>query len=131
FHVTGVQSCALPISFMNFGITDNDLGQPCNDPRAIKVCVEYYDDPALAGAVFGPEAYALDASGGISFFPADRRQVLEGTGTWIRRSWVVSSVNLFGVNARTFTAGPRFNFVDGQVFLSRIDIAVLRVGTHP
>lgn len=118
-------------SFMNFGITDFYLGQPCNDPRAIKICVEYYDDPALAGAVFGPEAYALDASGGISFFPADRRQVLEGTGTWIRRSWVVPSVNLFGVNARTFTAGPRFNFVDGQVFLSRIDIAVLRVGTHP
>ena len=35
--------------FLNFGITDNYLGQPCNDPRAVKVCLDFYDDPAFAG----------------------------------------------------------------------------------
>ncbi|MBX3732461.1 MAG: hypothetical protein KF791_07685 [Verrucomicrobiae bacterium] len=120
--------------FLNFGITDNYLGLPCNDPKTVKVCVDFYDDPAFAGmdVRFGPEAYATDDQGGIGFFPAGNRQVLEGTGTWVRRSWTVPAVNLFGVNAApTHTAGPRFVSENGQVFVSRFEIAVLRTGTHP
>lgn len=120
-------------SYLNFGITDNYLGKPCNDPRAVKVCVDFYDDPAFAGldVHFGPEAYATDDKGGIGFYPADKRQLLEGTGQWIRRSWTVPAVNLKGVNADEYTAGPRFYSQNGQVAVSRIELAVLRTGDHP
>jgi hypothetical protein len=120
--------------FLNFGITDFYLGRPCNDPRTVKVCVDFYDDPAFAGqnVRFGPEAYATDDKGGIAFYPPEKRQVLQGTGRWIRRSWTVPAVNLFGVNATpTHTAGPRFASENGQVAVSRVQIAVLRVGDHP
>jgi hypothetical protein len=119
--------------FLNFGITDEYLGKPCNDPRAVKVCLDFYDDPAFAGAEvrFGPEAYATDDTGGVAIYAEERRHLLEGTGQWIRRSWVVSAVNLKGVNAGAFTAGPRFASLNGQVFVSRFQIAVLRTGDHP
>ncbi|HPY30644.1 MAG TPA: hypothetical protein PLT00_10385 [Verrucomicrobiota bacterium] len=121
-------------TFLNFGITDNYLGLPCNDPHTVKVCVEFYDDPSFAGydVRFGPDAYATDASGGVAFFPAEQRQLLEGTGEWIRRSWTIPSVNLYGVNAApTHTAGPRFVSENGQVFVSSVQLAVLRTGDHP
>src|SRR5439155_23580551 len=115
-------------TFLNFAITDNYLGKPCNDPRAVKVCVDFYDDPAFAGANvrFGPEAYATDDKGGTGTYPADKRQVMSGNGKWIRRSWVVPAVNLKGINAGTNTAGPRLVSENGQVFVSCFDLAVLR-----
>jgi hypothetical protein len=121
-------------SYLNFGIMDNYLGQPCNDPRTVKVCVDFYDDPAFAGmdVRFGPEAYATDDQGGIGFYPEAQRQLLEGTGQWVRRSWTVPAVNLEGVNADEYTAGPRFHVSQNvQVAVSRIELAVLRVGDHP
>lgn len=120
-------------TFLNFGIMDNYLGKPCNDPRAVKVCVEFFDDPAFAGADvhFGPEAYATDETAGIGFVAADRRHVMQGTGKWIRRSWTISAVNLRGVNARALTAGPRFLSENGAVAVSNFQLAVLRTGSHP
>lgn len=118
-------------TFLNVGITDNYLGKPCNDPRVVKICVDYYDDPALTGVKFGPEAYATDNKGGIATFPNANWQELKGTGTWQRRSWSVGPVNLFGVNTTPLTGGPRLGFEGGQVSISRIDMAVLRVGDHP
>lgn len=120
-------------TFLNFGITDNFLGKPCNDPRIVKVCVDFYDDPAFAGlnVRFGPEAYATDDTGGVAIYPADKRHVLAGTGKWIRLAWMVPSTNLKGVNVGNLTAGPRFYSENGQVAVSRIELAVLRVGDHP
>lgn len=118
-------------SFMNFGITDNYLGLPCNDPRTVKFCVEFYDDPAQIGTVFGPEAYATDAVGGIAFVPANQRHTLLGTGQWIRRSFTVGAVSLAGVNTAPLTGAARFVFSGGEVFLSRVDLVVFRVGDHP
>lgn len=118
--------------YMNFGITENFLGKACNDTRSVKVCVEYFDDAALKDSVtFGPEAYATDAVGGIGFYPATNREKLKGSGKWQRRSWIIPAVNLRGVNAGTLTAGPRFVFEGGPVYVSRVDLAVLREGTHP
>jgi hypothetical protein len=117
--------------YINFGITDNYFGKPCNDPRTMKLCVEFYDDPELAGTVFGPEAYATDAVRGVGIFPAARRHTLLGTGQWIRRSFTVSDVNLRGVNTGSMTGGPRLAFEGGQVFISAVDLAILRVGEHP
>ncbi len=117
---------------MNFGITSNYLGEACSEPHPVKICLEYYDDPALAGARFGPEAYATDDKGGIAFYPQSGWETLQGSDQWIRRSWVVPDVSLYGVNAApTWTAGPRLHFEGGSVAISRVDIAVLREGDHP
>ncbi|MBI4602819.1 MAG: hypothetical protein HY721_12755 [Planctomycetes bacterium] len=119
-------------TYMNFGVTDLYLGEPCNDPRAVKICLELYDDPALAGARFGPEAYATDDLGGIAIFPPARWHVLEGTGAWVRRSWTVPGVSLAGVNTAPLTGGPRLAFEAGAlVFISKVHLAVLRTGDHP
>lgn len=119
--------------YLNFGIPDSYLGLPCNDPRTVKVCVDFYDDPAFAGlgVVFGPEAYATDDAGGVGFVAAANRHTMEGSGLWMRRSWTVPAVNLKGVNAGALTAGPRFISENGQVAVSRFELAVLRVGDHP
>ncbi|MGQ9590347.1 MAG: dockerin type I repeat-containing protein [Planctomycetota bacterium] len=118
--------------YMNFGIQENYLGVPCNDPRAMKICVTYYDDPALAGARFGPEAYATDDQGGVAFFPSQNWQVLGAGGNWVQRSWVVPAVSLAGVNAAPLTGGPRLAFENGApIAISRVDMAILRKGDHP
>lgn len=125
------RSALIPVgSYMNFGITDNYLGLKCNDPHPVKVCLEYYDDPALAGESFGPEAYSTDSTTGIAFVPASRYQVLEGSGKWKRRSWLVGGVSLRGINTGANTGGPRLFFTK-PVAISRIDMAVLREGLHP
>ncbi|HOW65282.1 MAG TPA: hypothetical protein P5186_05145 [Candidatus Paceibacterota bacterium] len=128
------RSAVSPVqTFLNFGLTDFYLGKPCNDPRAVKVCLDFYDDPAFAGlnVRFGPEAYATDDKGGVAFFTPENRQTLTGSGEWIRRSWTVPAVNLMGVNAGQLTAGPRFTCENAPVFVSRYYIAVLRIGDHP
>ena len=116
-------------SYINFAVTDNYLGLPCNDPHAVKVCVDYYDDPAKVGVSFGPEAFTTDRDGSIQI--GKQRQLLEGTGVWRRRSFTVGGVSLFGVNVAPLTAGPRFIFEGGSVAISRFEMAVLRNGTHP
>lgn len=119
-------------AYLNLGIVDNVLGKPCNDTRSVKICIEYFDDPALKDiASFGPEAYATDALGGVGFMPDSSREKLKGTGKWQRRSWIVPSVNLRGVNTAPLTGGPRLFFEGGPVFISRVDLAVLREGAHP
>jgi len=118
-------------NLMNFAVTNNYLGLPCNDPRAMKICVEFYDDPALAGARFGPEAYATDSTGSVGMVPADRRYTLRGDGTWKNVAWTIPAVSLFGVNVAPLTAGPRLVFENGNPFISRFDLAVLRVAPHP
>ena len=120
-------------SFLNFGILDNYLGKSCNDPRLVKVCVEFYDDPSFAeaGIRFGPEAYATDGASGVAIYPLDQRHLMTGSGRWIRRSWSVPAVNLRGVNAGGLTAGPRFSSEGGAVAVSSFQMAVLRTGGHP
>jgi hypothetical protein len=118
-------------SYMNFAVTENYLGQTCNDPRAVKICVEFYDDPALAGSRFGPDAYATDSTGSIGFVPAERWYTLRGSGEWKKVAWTIPAMGLFGVNVTPLTAGPRLFFETGKPFISRFDLAVLRVSPHP
>ena len=115
-------------NYMNVGITDHYLGQACNDPRATKVCIEFYDDPALAGVRFGPEAFAADSKGTPGFYDATRRYTMTGSGAWVSVSWIIPSVNLFGINTVPLTAGPRIVFESAtRPLISRFDLAVLRV----
>ncbi|MBI1840631.1 MAG: hypothetical protein HYR88_07225, partial [Verrucomicrobia bacterium] len=117
--------------YMNVGVTDHYLGQSCNDPRAMKVCVEFFDDPALAGVRFGPEAFAADSAGTPGFYDPLRRYTLTGSGAWMSVSWVIPSVNLFGINVVPLTAGPRIVFEGaGRPLVSRFDLAVFRVSPN-
>jgi len=117
-------------SFMNFGVTNHYLGLPCNDPRNLKLCVEFYDDLALVGAVFGPEMYATDAAGGTEVYPVARRHTLLGSGKWVRRAFNIPSVNLKGINTGSLEGGPRLIFENGQVQISRVDLGLFRTGTN-
>jgi hypothetical protein len=117
--------------YMNFAVSNNFLGLPCNTPRAMKICVEFYDDPALMGSRFGPDAYSTDATGSVGMVPAERLYTLRGSGEWKKVAWVIPSASLFGVNVAPLTAGPRLFFETGQPFITRFDLAVLRVSPHP
>jgi len=116
--------------YLNFAITDDFLGAPCSEPRTIKVCLEYFDDPALAGTFFGPDSYATDDQGGTGLLNFDRSEKLRGTGQWVRRAFVIPNVSLFGVGTTPLTGGPRFEF-DQPISIARFDLAVLRTGDHP
>ncbi|MEO6033688.1 MAG: hypothetical protein ABIQ35_00375 [Verrucomicrobiota bacterium] len=118
-------------TLMNFGVEDNFLGKPCNDPRAVKICVEFYDDPALTGVRFGPEAYATDSTGSVGVYPSARWYTLTGSGEWKHVAWTIPSVSLFGVNVTPLTGGPRLGFEGGQPFISRFDLGILRVTPNP
>jgi hypothetical protein len=117
-------------SFMNFGILSNYLGEPCNFPRPMKVCIEFYDDPALTGAVFGPEMYAIDNVGGTATFPPAQLFTLPGSGQWVKVAFWIPSVNLSGVNTAPLTGGPRLTFQGGFPFIDRIELGVVRSGTN-
>jgi hypothetical protein len=97
----------------------------------MKICVEFYDDPALVGSRFGPDAYSTDSTGSIGFVPAERMYTLSGSGEWRKVAWTIPAVTLFGVNVTPLTAGPRLFFETGAPFISRFDLAVLRVTPHP
>ncbi|MFT4639658.1 MAG: hypothetical protein ACI8T1_002983 [Verrucomicrobiales bacterium] len=119
-------------SYLNFGVTEDYLGSSCNDPRTVKICLEFYDDPALAGSAFGPDAYATDGQGGIGTFAPDDWKATRGTGRWVSQAYIVPAVSLFGINAGDYTAGPRIAFDAGANFyISRFDLAIMRTGEHP
>lgn len=140
-----LRTAAVPIAsngamgwLYNFGIVSNYLGLPCNNNAVFHICVDFYDDPAFAGAfpavVFGPEAFAVDSQGcsPASVYPSTSLHTMTGSGKWIRQSWIVPNVNLYGVNvAPDYTAGPRLIAKFGQVAISRVDYGILRTGSDP
>jgi hypothetical protein len=95
----------------------------------MKVCVEFYDDPGLAGVQFGPQMYALDSTGGTALYNGPL-YTLTGSGQWLKLAFWVPSVNLFGVNTAPYTGGPRLQFVGGFPFIDRIELGVVRSGTN-
>src|SRR6266850_4327127 len=123
---TAVQGTSL---YMNFGILSNYLGEPCNAPRPMKVCVEFYDDPALAGTQFGPESYAVDGTGATAIYTGPR-YTMSGSGQWLRLAFWIPSVNLFGVNTAPYTGGPRLISNGLFPFIDRIELGVVRSGTN-
>ena len=114
--------------YLNFGIVSNYLGQPCNDNVSVKVCVDYYDDPAFAGAgvQFGPQSYAIDNLGDLASYPSTGLANLQGSGQWLRQSWVIPNVNLIGVSTAPLTGGPQFVSINGQVAVSRFYMEAIR-----
>ena len=116
-------------TYMNFGILNDYLGAPCNFPRPMKVCVEFYDDPALIGATLGPEMYASDSTGDTATYGGPLF-TLTGSGQWLRVAFVVPNVDLAGINTGTLTGGPRLVFSGGFPFIDRAELGVYRSGTN-
>jgi hypothetical protein len=116
-------------TYMNFGILSNYLGQACNTPRPMKVCVEFYDDPLLNGAFFGPDMYATDGNGGTAAYTGPL-YTLTGTGLWLKLAFWVQGVDLAGVNTGGLTGGPRLIFSGGSPFIDKIELGVVRSGTN-
>ncbi|MBZ0256424.1 hypothetical protein K8I31_10195, partial [bacterium] len=110
-------------TFVNWEILDEHFGSSSQPSTRVKIVAEYYDDPDLAGVVFGPEAYA-SAGGAIEFYPAAKRTTIEGTGKWREAEWYVTDVKFTGVNVPT-QAAVRFTF-DGPVYISRMRLGVIR-----
>ena len=123
---TAVQATS---AYMNFGILSNYLGQPCNFPRPMKVCVEFYDDPALVGASFGPDMYAIDNVGDTAAYSGPA-YTLTGSDQWVKVAFWIPSVNLTGVNTAPLTGGPRLSFTGGFPFIDRVELGVVRAGTN-
>jgi hypothetical protein len=116
-------------TYMNFGILSNYLGLPCNPNRPMKVCVEFYDDPALAGATIGPENYAADNLGNIASYSGPR-YMLTGSDKWLKLAFWIPAVNLTGINTGPYTGGPRLSFTGFFPFIDRIELGVVRSGTN-
>jgi hypothetical protein len=116
-------------SYMNFGILNNYLGKPCNFPRAMKVCVEFYDDPALTGVTFGPDMYATDDVGGTGTY-AGPAYTLTGSDAWVKVAFWIPAVNLAGIDTTPLTGGPRLIFTGGSPFIDRVELGVVRTGTN-
>jgi hypothetical protein len=114
---------------MNFEIISNYLGLPCNAPHATKVCVEFYDDPALAGNSFGPSSYSTDAEGDQAAYSGPL-YTITGTGQWLKLAFWIPSLDLYGVDVAPATGGPNMTFTGQAPFFDRIELGVVRTGTN-
>jgi hypothetical protein len=114
---------------MNFGITSNYLGVPCNPPRTMKLCMEFYDDPALAGVQFGPAQYATDSQGDLQNY-AGSQYTMTGSDQWLKVAFWIPGVDLEGVSTTPLTGGPIVLFNGGVPYIDRIELGVVRTGTN-
>jgi len=116
---------------MSFGILSNYLGQPCNTPRTMKLGLEVYDDPNLAGTQITPAQFATDAQGDLGSY-AGSPYTLTGTGGWLKLAFWIPGVDLVGVGTAPLTGGPTLSFVPngGYPFIDRVELGIIRAGTN-
>ena len=124
---TAIQSTS---GLMNFGILSNYLGQPCNTPRTMKLGLEVYDDPNLAGTQIMPAQFATDAQGDLGSYGGSA-YTLTGTGKWLKLGFSIPGVDLVGVGTAPLTGGPTLSIVNGGYpFIDRIELGIIRGGTN-
>ncbi|MEW6237132.1 MAG: hypothetical protein AB1656_17255 [Candidatus Omnitrophota bacterium] len=109
--------------YVNWAILNEQFGPASQPGFRVKVVAEYYDDPALVGIIFGPEAYKT-AGDQIAFYPEANRTVIQGTDRWMEAEWYVPDVKLSGVNVSPQGAA-RFAY-SGPVFISRLRLGAIR-----
>lgn len=110
--------------YVNWEILNEHFGPSSQPSTRVKIVAEYYDDPALAGETFGPEAY-ITAGGDTVFYPAEKRTTLEGSGKWLEAVWYVTDVKFNGVNVPGGQATARFHFT-GPIYISRLRVGIIR-----
>lgn len=124
--------------FMELPILNNALGLPCNGDFTMQLCMEFYDDPNLAGEQFGPYAYATDPYGDIGFVPGypdtynQSFYTLTGSGQWLKVDWFVGPANLAGLNTAPLTGGPLiyWGLAGTPPLVDRIELGVIQTGTN-
>jgi hypothetical protein len=114
---------------MEFTILNNYLGQPCNEDLTMQLCMEVYDDPALAGTQFGPYQYATDSQGDLTTY-LGQYYTLTGSGQWLKVAFYFGPANLHGVNTAPLTGGPTVLFSGGLPYFDRVELGVIRTGTN-
>jgi len=123
---TAIQSTS---GIMEFPILNNYLGYPCNENLVMQLCLEVYDDPAMAGTQLGPFQYATDSQGDLATY-LGQYYTLTGSGQWLKLAFYVGPANLQGVNTAPLTGGPTVYFPGVPPFISRVELGVIRNGTN-
>jgi hypothetical protein len=118
-----------PTSLTEFPILNNYLGLPCNENLTMQVCLEVYDNPALAGSSFGPHEYATDYQGDLANYTGSP-YTLTGSGQWLKVAFYVGPLNLHGVNTTPLTGGPTIQFNGGIPYIDRVEVGLVRTGTN-
>lgn len=118
-----------PTSLAEFPILNNYLGQPCNQNLTMQVCLEFYDDPALAGSSFAPYQFATDYQGDLANYTGSPYS-LTGSGQWLKVAFYVGPLNLNGVNTAPLTGGPLIRFNGGIPYIDRVEVGLIRTGTN-
>jgi hypothetical protein len=132
---TAIQSSS---GLMNFAVLSNYLGQPCNPPRTMQVCIEFYDDPALAGTRIGIYQHATDSGGDLVTTAAlngtTRGYSMTGTGKWLKAAFYLGGVNLSGVDVAPLTGGPDIEFLTSanatapvSPWIDRVELGIMRI----
>lgn len=114
-----------PHHYLNFAILNQALG-PSSQPNAhLAICVTYFDDPALEGATFRPEAYQTQRREQlqVAYTPPETAVALQGTGQWCTAYFEIPDVNFTGVNQQPQGAA-RFLLSD-KIFFSAVRYAVI------
>ena len=110
-------------------ILSNYLGLPCNENLSMQLCLEVYDDPALAGTEFQPYQYATDSQGDLQTFTGPF-YTLTGSGQWLKIAFYFGPANLQGVDAAPLTGGCTVLFFGGNPYIDRVELGVIRTGTN-
>ena len=123
---------------IQFALQNNVFGPSLQDNANVSIGVTYYDDPTLAGAQIGLNAYQTFVNGvttiiGAPPAPYNVRAVLQGTGKWVDAYFYLANVNFYGVNQGpqsvvrlSTTPAVAANQDTGDVFVSRIRYDVIR-----
>ncbi len=123
---------------IQFMLLNNVFGPSLQDNANVAIGITYYDDPKLAGAQIGLNAYNSYVNGLASIVggppaPYNVRAVLQGTGRWVDAYFYLPNVDFIGVNqgpqsvCRLSTSpAVSTNLDTGDVFVSRIRYDVIR-----
>ncbi len=96
----------------------------------MKLGLEVYDDPNLAGTQIMPAQFATDAQGDLASY-AGSPYTLTGTGRWLKLAFWIPGVDLVGVGTAPLTGGPTLSFANGgNPYIDRIELGIFRAGTN-
>jgi hypothetical protein len=123
---TAIQSTSY---LMNFALLGNYLGQSCNPALTMQLCIEFYDDPNLAGSSFAPYQYATDAQGDLATYGGSP-YTLTGSGRWLKVAFYLGPVCLEGVGTAPLTGGPTVIFNGNYPYIDRVELGVIQQGTN-
>ena len=112
--------------YLQFMILSNWFGPSYQDNVGLGIAVTYYDDPALAGATFGIDAWKYHLQAQEPIFAADSTKyiTLTGTGKWREAYWEIDRIDFSGVNQAP-QAAVRFKCSD-RVHVSRVRYSAIR-----